>query len=830
MSDKSQPSVNTSPSRERRRGSTLILVVVIGLLLVSLALVTGTVAREGRVVEAAGRGDTEMSYRCEGAAELLRLELTNHWEQTRLMPAAWFNAYVRDPGAAVAAAPRSTQADASNPVPGLAGLVRSYVAFPGVAAWVDRCGPPGQNWVDVVAATTTVGDDLNDRRTPQSVRVRLDFGNNPIFDLAMLTVTTNCMFCHMRVNGDVGSIGFLRPGWGGEGGSGGNSGSGSFVVGEVYVAPPTSAALADNVTNDGVTWTDPHGAAQQTLNGLRVLKPDDDDVSNDQATLADNEAGTIHVNYDGPKLPEDTNGDDRPDFPPIDTAVAEEQSAGRLGVGAAASGITVNGSPHEPGAFGAWKVPLRGDYASDLAPATPSDFERATADGGQASVLDGNLILIGTYDDPIQLDGDVFVRGDVIIKGYVQGKGGIYAGRNVYVAGDVIYKDTPGSWPLKSDGEAVDSIQNEPGTTELRLAARSNIVVGDWTYENDRDGDGAEDDFLPQRDRQGQMFINDQFGLSSTRYYEADSSGSIVSNELTQIGSSFYNDKGEVVPTERVTRVDSSAQPELPSGVGRNYDVRSDRYDAVLAPGMVVRADDGSSVASGSFDAWMSQGEFRSILGTQELENGVARTGGVELGNDATKEFELGNADFPGAQFNSTNAPGVGSGNKNHFEAKTNADGTYADIGRLFRNDGRIVDVGAQRWSTQVQHIDAFLYANKRIAGTSRYAMTVNGGMAASEIGVLAVYDYSGSYLPSSNYTTTSSNTSWLSAHRTWMNAPPNRVYTDPSDPNVRADPLKTFILNYDYRLRNGGYGYNLIEGGAGERISFSRAGKVAHP
>lgn len=820
-----------SRGARRRRGSTLVLVVVIGLLLVSLAIVTGTVAREGRVVEAAGRGDTEMSYRCEGAAELLRLELTNHWEQSRLMPAAWFNGFVRDPAATGAAAPRSTQADASNPVPGMAGSVRTYAAFPGVAAWIDLCGPPGQNWVDVVAATTTVGDALEDRRTPQSVRVRLDFGNNPIFDLAMLTVTTNCMFCHMRVNGDVGSIGFLRPGWGGEGSSGANSGNHSFVVGEVYVAPPTNAALPDNVTNDGVTWTDPHGTAQKTLNGLKVLKPDGDDVSNDQATLANNEAGTIHVNYDGPKLPEDTNGDDKPDFPPIDTTVAERQSTGRLGVGSAASAITVNGEPHDAGAYGAWKVPLRGDYASDLTPATPTDFEHTTPDGGQASVVDGNLILIGTYDNPIQLDGDVFVRGDVIIKGYVQGKGGIYAGRNVYVAGDLVYKDTPASWPLKNDGEAVDSIQDEPGTTELRLAARSNIVVGDWTYRNDRDADGAEDDFLPQRDRQGQMFINDQFGMSNTRYYEADSAGSVVSSELTQIGTSYYNDKGEQVPTERVTKVDSTAQPELPGGVGRNYNVRSDRFDAALAPGTVVRAnDDGSSIATGSFDPWMSQGEFRSILGTQLIENGVARTGGVENGNDATKEFELGNADFPGAQFNSSNAPGVGSGNRHHFEAKTNPDGTYADVGRLFRNDGRIVDVGAQTWSTQVQHIDAFLYANKRIAGTSRYAMTINGGMAASEIGVLAVYDYSGSYLPSSGYTTTSSNTSWLAGHRTWMNSPPNRVYTDPSDPNVRSDPLKKFILNYDYRLRNGGYGYNLIEGGAGERIFFARGGKVAHP
>lgn len=814
---------------ERRRGSTLVLVLVLGLLLGAMAFVTAGIAREGRVIESAGRGNTDLAYACEGAAEALRLDLTNHWEQTRLMPAAWFNAYLRAPGATTDAPPRATQADAAQPVPGLpghpAGHPRSYAAFPGVTVWVDRVGPPGQNWVEVVASTTEAGAAAEDRRRPQSVRARFDFGNNPIFDLAMLTVTTNCMFCHMRVNGDVGSIGFLRPGWGREGIDGHNSGNQSFIAGDVYVGRPSAASgLATNVTGDGGTWTDANGEVQKTLNGLRVLSPDDPTVG-----------GTIHANYDGPKLPTDTDGDGRPDFPPIDVDVASRQATGQLGVGSSASGITVNGQPGQAAAHGAWTVPLGGDYATDLRPVTPGDFAHTTPEGHQSSVLEGNLILIGTFDNPIQLDGDVFVTGDVVIKGYVQGKGGVYAGRNVYLAGDLIYKDTPATWPLRSDAQAVDSIQNEPGTTELRLAARSNIVIGDWTYREDRAGGGQEKDFLPQRERQGSMFINDQFGLTSVRFFEAASDGSIVSNELRFNSSDgkYYNDKGDVVPTSRVTRVDSSAQPDLPDGVNRAYNVRNERYDAVIAPGTVVRSGTGDAVAPGTFQPWISQGAFRELLGTQDIENGVARTGGIT--NDATKAFELGNDRFPGSEFTSASAPGMnhgGTGAKHHFEAGTNPDGSYAGYGRLFRTDGRIVDVGAHRWATQVSHVDAFLYANGRIAGTSRYAMTINGGMAATEIGVLGVYSYAGSYLPTSatSYTSTSSDLSWLAAHRTWMNNPPNRVYTDPSDPNVRSDPIKEFVLNYDYRLRNGGYGYNLIEGGAGERVFFARGGKVSAP
>lgn len=842
----------------RRRGSTLSMVLMFGVLFGALALVTATVAQGGRKAASADRASADLSYRCEGAAEALRLELTNQWESTGLMPAQWFAQQLRAAGATTPAPPRADM----TAVPGLPGFAggypRSYAAFPEVVAWVDQVGQPGQNFIDIVAATTSaVGATQADQRAPQSVRIRINFGNNPIFDLAMLTQTTNCMFCHLRVNGDVGSVGFFRPGWGRESyinadgnlvTNGHNSGNDSQVVGRVYVGPPSAAevagGLADYVTNDGATWTDGAGTTQKSLNGARVLAPDPNDVHNSQTSLADNVAGVIEANYTGPKLPDDSNGDGTADFPAIDTAVAELQSTGKLGVGGSASAITVNGTPTTAGSYGAWKVPLGKDLATDLTPVAPTDFNYTNAEGGTSSVLDGNLILIGTYDNPINLDGDVFVKGDVVIKGYVQGRGGIYAGRNVYVAGDIIYKDLPANWPLKDDAQAVSAVANSPNASELRLAARSNIVVGDWTYQTERNADGKENDILPQRDRQGEMFMQDQFSLGSVRYYEADHQGSVVSSELTPIASSYVdadgktvpitvyqNDKGEVVPTDRVTKVDSNTRPEYPSGVSTNYNLYPERYDAALAPGTVVRENSGNTVASGTFDPWMKQSEFREILGTQEIENAVARTGGA-FSNDATKSFEFGNDEFAGSQFDGTNAPSMGSG-KHHFEAKLNPDGTYADQGRLIRNDGRIVDVGKHTWPTQVQHIDAFLYANKRIGGTSRYALTINGGMASSAIGVLAVYDYEGNYLPSSNMTTTSDSNAFLAGHRTWMNQNETdlvRTYTDPADPNVRSDPLRRFILNYDYRLRNGGYGYNLIEGGAGERLFFSRGHKVTTP
>lgn len=891
----------TRNRKASQRGSTLVLVLVVGTLLGFLALVTAEVASRGRKDESVDRANSDLSYSCEGATELLRLELTNHWEQSRLMPNIWFQRHVRNGETTTPSGPKTADIyPAPNngaPAPGC-GTPRTYAAFPGVQAWVATVGPSGQNWIEVVGATTTAGVAAGDQRKPQSVRVRFNWGNNPIFDLAMLTVTTNCMFCHLRVNGDVGSIGFFRPGWGSErvagnvernnntsdgaeitiddhgmvtamlkpgqpavnsypdgaNSAGGGSTIRSYIVGELFVAPAKASAPAaevalHNLTNDGPTWTDGASNVQQTLNGGRVLKPDADDTNADTSTLSNNVQGDINLDYTGARLPKDTNGDSVADFPAIDVAQSRLASKGKLGIGASATAIVVSGTPTTPNSSGAWRVPL-GSTMSSVVPLTPGDLNYTNASGEQSSVVQGNLILIGTFDNPIRLDQDVFVEGDVIIKGYVDGKGAIYAGRNIYVAGDIIYKNPPTisgtmKWPLKDDNEARDVIQQDPDATEVRLAARANIVVGDWTYRADRNADGTENEMVPQRDRQGAIFIRDQFKMNlDNRYYESEHSGtstSFVSNELRydSAANKFFNDLDQEVPANRVARVTDGASPTVPSGVTVGYDIDSHRYDSVIAPGTVKRDNSSSGVQTGHFQPWMTQGEFRQVLGTQLIENGVARTGSA-LANDATKQFEFGDNGYSGAQFNSTNAPGLGSG-KNHFEANLNGSGGYAGTGRIVRDDGKIVDVGPQTWSTQVQHVDAFLYANKRIAGTSRYAMTVNGGMAASEIGVLAVYDYNSGFMdynPSvadshansfvNQYTSTSNSKTFLTGHRTWMDqANPMRTYTAAGDPNPRSDPLRQFILNYDYRLRNGGYGFNLIEGGAGERVFFSRGGKA---
>lgn len=95
----------------------------------------------------------------------------------------------------------------------------------------------------------------------------------------------------------------------------------------------------------------------------------------------------------------------------------------------------------------------------------------------------GNIVLIGTHSNPIEIDGTVVIRGDVVIKGVINGQGTIYAGRNVYVANDITYKNTPNSpRPASDNPETVDGWVNANKDKDLvGFAARENVVLGDYT-------------------------------------------------------------------------------------------------------------------------------------------------------------------------------------------------------------------------------------------------------------------------------------------------------------------------------------------------------------
>ncbi|MEW6097326.1 MAG: Tad domain-containing protein [bacterium] len=99
----------------------------------------------------------------------------------------------------------------------------------------------------------------------------------------------------------------------------------------------------------------------------------------------------------------------------------------------------------------------------------------------------GNIVLEGTSSNPIEIKGPVVVRGDVVIKGTVKGTGTIYAGRNIYIANDITYKNAPSSpRPASKDPEVVDGwVEANKDKDILGLAARENVIIGDYTSSKD---------------------------------------------------------------------------------------------------------------------------------------------------------------------------------------------------------------------------------------------------------------------------------------------------------------------------------------------------------
>ncbi len=89
-------------------------------------------------------------------------------------------------------------------------------------------------------------------------------------------------------------------------------------------------------------------------------------------------------------------------------------------------------------------------------------------------VINGSIALIGYRNRPIRIHGPITVTQDVVIRGYIEGQGTIYAGRNVHIVGDIIYKNPP-----DFRGNILNQVlaRNERADA-LGLAARGSIIMG----------------------------------------------------------------------------------------------------------------------------------------------------------------------------------------------------------------------------------------------------------------------------------------------------------------------------------------------------------------
>ncbi|MBL8858944.1 MAG: hypothetical protein JNL28_10595 [Planctomycetes bacterium] len=100
------------------------------------------------------------------------------------------------------------------------------------------------------------------------------------------------------------------------------------------------------------------------------------------------------------------------------------------------------------------------------------------------SVTNGNLVLTGTADNPIRINGTVAIDGDVVINGYVQGTGVLLVSGNIYVPTNLQYLDgrsyLDGDAPGSPTGPITFGVAQDGTQNALGLACGGNMMLGDY--------------------------------------------------------------------------------------------------------------------------------------------------------------------------------------------------------------------------------------------------------------------------------------------------------------------------------------------------------------
>jgi hypothetical protein len=750
----------------RNAGIALVTVLAVTMLVLGLlTLITGLTTRSARLTRT-DAATTALAQLADGYSDVARVVLTENLRLSRLPANAWLDLIRTKPTdyrvTALQGVHKPEPLDEIN----IGWEIKSVSAPAERAPWVR------------VAATA---EDSSGRS--QTVLRKVQFDPNSIFDLAMLTEDVNCMFCHLKVEGDVGSIHALRPGFGTDAGGtacsipgtscGIGSGRGSVIDGSVFVR--------SSITKDM--------AGAHMANGTQIT-------------------GSKNENYTGDRLPRDENGVTA--FPGLDRVVARASAKGVLEGGASIQGVATGGT---------------------FAEASPVQ----KIDGH----FDGNLVLVGTPANPIKLTGDVYVSGDVVIKGVVEGQGAIYAGRNVYIAGDLLNKkraDKPGVGVCQGVSSPDECARKNiaAGKDELRISAGNNIVMGNFT---EKDASGKP---LSRRDVQAAAYFREQFGLAHayplfTPQKRAVRKGSSEELRVTEgnpdvdADDTFTDQLGNPVAAKDVQRITGD-----------------EVYENLIAPGQTDQ--------TGRFSRWMSDGDYQNILGQEEVEHGLWRTrfrfddpnnpanGGVtpeqyKNSPDAAVKAkriadlmaELEASGFPQDPTFLRDLATVIIENPaslqkqqwiQNFSGKTidgnDVSGTVSFNGSYLR----VAMIEPYKYAKEVTQLDAFLYANNRIAGKlGARGGFINGGLIARELGVLA---------PGRN----GYNPNWLSklsledqqafkfCDRTAR--PTDSVDDADNDVSKPEKPTCNYAVRYDHRLRNGGYGFNLYRGTTGITADWS--------
>jgi hypothetical protein len=239
------------------------------------------------------------------------------------------------------------------------------------------------------------------------------------------------------------------------------------------------------------------------------------------------------------------------------------------------------------------------------------------------------IYLVGTDDQPIEIQGPVVIPGDVVIKGKVTGQGTLYVGGNLYVAGDLTYRNGPefSSPPATMTPSQRDEwVANNRDRDLVAYAVRKSIFAGDVNSSNwrqhcyDASGYGLKNvgdesqlgaDGIRNTGDDGVLYLDTTGdGVPDSAWYDANGNGIVDGN--------YHYETDIQMTTERAGQINgypvaAGDTPASYSTVGSND---MNRLDGIFytnhAAGM--RLDKANTVINGSLISRDEAIVFRSTL------------------------------------------------------------------------------------------------------------------------------------------------------------------------------------------------------------------------
>lgn len=495
-------------ARDRRRGGALFLSIVLITLLVSTSLFLVQLSHTNVARASANREGGELLNAARAGLAQAQLDTWGAYLLARGGTAgntADFRGWLAGAPLNLAAGQTLTLPDmaASPSAGGVMGSVR-------VTRTVRRHDQGANDTFLVLRAVATQPGGSSQRVAEQVLRLGGQQWEG--FRFALLANNVNCIFCHARMNSverfyGIGSGPFQRVKVASLETLQLRDGSDSTIAGSLYVQHSILKKDGTPITEDNLGNTTVGGAG-----GLQAEAMDANGKIIDPTQLVDFNFLGNNVPYANfyKQYPTDPaqqiDGPLPTKFPPIvpdldgDRVIDQNEWDGRTGsmTGTISGGVIRS-------------VPSGGTLSGGTLPTVGNE---TTYTSGDPNVADKHVVLVGTEQNPIVIDGEVAIDGDVVLSGYVKANGGTLVARgNLYIVGDVKYVDGTDQSGKRTFGVSPDGTSNA-----LALGAGGNILHN--AYNEDKAG-------TPLTDASTKGFTVEETGLfnrmewTKTQQYQA---------------------------------------------------------------------------------------------------------------------------------------------------------------------------------------------------------------------------------------------------------------------------------------------------------------------